>query len=166
MVASLFGVQNLIFPWEIPLFSIDFWNVQWAISPLVSWRLVAQFVKTGLICSSRRTVTLSHKQRLGTMISSQRKVWIGMTFLPAIECVATPLAHLTLAWDLNITWWAPGGGGGRGTQFWVGYECAARSFDHHPITKPEKTQIWDLCLNHLFREGPFFKPISTFYHVN
>ena len=35
-----------------------------------------------------------------------------------------------------------------------------------PITKPEKTQICDLCLNHLFREGPFFKPISTFYHVN
>ena len=43
---------------------------------------------------------------------------------------------------------------------------AARSFDHHPITKPEKTQIRDLCLNHLFREGPFFKPISTFYHLN
>ena len=44
--------------------------------------------------------------------------------------------------------------------------CAAQNFDHHPITKPEKTQICDLCLNHLFREGSFFKPISTFNHVN
>ena len=30
-----------------------------------------------------------------------------------------------------------------GTQLWVGYGCAARSFDHHPITKPEKTH-WNL----------------------
>ena len=49
MVAALFRVQILSFPWEIPLFSIDFWNVQWAISPLVPWRLVAHFVRTGLI---------------------------------------------------------------------------------------------------------------------
>ena len=34
--------------WEIPLFSIDFWNIQRAISPLVPWRLVAHFVRTGL----------------------------------------------------------------------------------------------------------------------
>ena len=31
-----------------------------------------------------------------------------------------------------------------GTQLWVRYGCAARSFDHHPITKPEKTQICNL----------------------
>ena len=31
-----------------------------------------------------------------------------------------------------------------GTQLWVGYGCAARSFNHHPITKPEKTQICNL----------------------
>ena len=36
----------------------------------------------------------------------------------------------------------------------------------HPVTKSEKTQIWNLCLNHLFLEAPFLKPISTFYHVN
>ena len=30
------------------------------------------------------------------------------------------------------------------------------------ITKPEKTQICNLCLNHLFFEGPILKPISTF----
>ena len=53
-----------------------------------------------------------------------------------------------------------------GTQLWVEYGCAARSFDHHPITKPEKTQICNLYLNHLFLEGPFLKPISTFCHVN
>ena len=53
-----------------------------------------------------------------------------------------------------------------GTQLWVGYGCAARSFDHHPITKPEKAQIRNLCLNHLFLEGPFLKPISSFYHIN
>ena len=29
----------------------------------------------------------------------------------------------------------PGGGG---TELWVGYGCAARSFDHHPITKPRR----------------------------
>ena len=32
MVAALFGVQNLLIPWKIPLISIDFWYVQWAIS--------------------------------------------------------------------------------------------------------------------------------------
>ena len=55
------------------------------------------------------------------------------------------------------------------TQIWVGYGCAAQSFDHPPITKPEKVQICNLFLNHLFLEGPLFnmfKPISTFYHVN
>ena len=49
-VAALFMVQTPLFPWEIPLFSVDFWNVKWAIYPLVSWRLVAHFVRTGLIC--------------------------------------------------------------------------------------------------------------------
>ena len=60
-----------------------------------------------------------------------------------------------------------------GTQLCVGYGCAARSFDHHPITKPEKTQICNVCLKTFFLllllffvKGPFFKPISTFYHVN
>ena len=52
------------------------------------------------------------------------------------------------------------------TQTWVGYGCVAHSFDHHPITKPEKMQICNLCLNHLFLEGPFFKPTSTYCHVN
>ena len=42
-----------------------------------------------------------------------------------------------------------------GTQLWVGYRCTARSFNYHPITKPEKMQICDLFLNHLFCEGPF-----------
>ena len=37
-----------------------------------------------------------------------------------------------------------------GTQLWVGYGCAARSFEHHPITKPEKTQICYLYQNHSF----------------
>ena len=55
---------------------------------------------------------------------------------------------------------------GGGTQLWVGYGCAARSFDHHPITKPEKTQICYLYKNHSFLEGPFLKPISAFYNVN
>ena len=63
-------------------------------------------------------------------------------------------------WEM---WSGPGGGG---TQLWVGYGCTARSFDHHPITKPEKTQICNLCLNHLFLEGPCLKPVSTFYHLN
>ena len=31
-----------------------------------------------------------------------------------------------------------------GTQLWVGYGCAARSLDHHLITKPEKVQICNL----------------------
>ena len=42
--------SKTFFPWEIPLFLIDFWNVQWAISPLVPWRLVAHFVGTGHKC--------------------------------------------------------------------------------------------------------------------
>ena len=38
-----------------------------------------------------------------------------------------------------------------GTQLWVGYGCEARSFDHHPITKPEKTLILQ----------PMFKPFVS-----
>ena len=63
--------------------------------------------------------------------------------------------------DFDCTY-LPGGG----TQLWVGYGCAARSFDHYPITKPEKTQICYLYLNHSFLEGPFLKPISAFHNVN
>ena len=44
---------------------------------------------------------------------------------------------------------------GGATQIWVRYRCPARSFDHHPITKPEKMQICNLCLNHCFLKGPF-----------
>ena len=51
---------------------------------------------------------------------------------------------------------------GGGTQLWVGYGCAARSFDHHPITKPEKTQICYLYQNHSFLEGPFLKTNQCF----
>ena len=49
-----------------------------------------------------------------------------------------------------------------GTQLWVGYGCAARSLDHHPIKKPEKTQICYLYQNHLFLEGPLFKTNQCF----
>ena len=63
----------------------------------------------------------------------------------------------------------PGPGGGV-TQIWVGYGCPAQNFNHHSITKPEKTKICNLCLNHLFLdhvERPFFlKQIGAFYHVN
>ena len=60
----------------------------------------------------------------------------------------------------------PSNSRGGGTQLWVGYGCAARSFDHHPITKPEKTQICYLYQNLSFLEGPFLKPNSAFYNVN
>ena len=33
-IGALLGVQNLSFAWEISLLSIDFWNVQWAMSPI------------------------------------------------------------------------------------------------------------------------------------
>ena len=46
MVAALFGVQNLLLSWEIPSLSIDFGNIQWAISALVPRWLVAPFVWT------------------------------------------------------------------------------------------------------------------------
>ena len=59
--------------------------------------------------------------------------------------------------NLNL-YFIPGGG----TQLWVGYGCAARSFDHHPITKPEKTQICYLYKNHSFLEGPFLKTNQCF----
>ena len=45
---------------------------------------------------------------------------------------------------------------------WVGYGCPARGFNHHPITEPEKTKICNLCLKHLFLEGPFFKTNQYF----
>ena len=53
---------------------------------------------------------------------------------------------------------------GYSTLSWVRM-CDPKS-DHHPITKPEKTQICYLYLNHSFLEGPFLKPISAFYNVN
>ena len=48
---------KLFFPCQIPLFSIHFWNVQWAIPPSVPWRLVAHFVTTVLICFSLKVKT-------------------------------------------------------------------------------------------------------------
>ena len=98
-------------------------------------------------------------------ISSQmvaRSLWevpvlvLGQIF---IEITRGPLNLVILRVFPNT--FSPGG-----TQRWVGYGCATRSFDHHPITKPEKTQICNLLLNHLLLEGPFLKPISTFYHIN
>ena len=53
-----------------------------------------------------------------------------------------------------------------GTQMWVGYGCAAQSFEHHPTTKPEKAQNYNLCLNHLFLEGPLFKPIGKLGRIS
>ena len=63
----------------------------------------------------------------------------------------------------GLLWQAHSGGV---LKFWVGYGSPAQSFNHHPITKPEKTKICNLCLNHLFLGLFFFKQISTFYHVN
>ena len=51
-------------------------------------------------------------------------------------------------------------------QIWVGYGCPAQSFDNHPIPKPEKMQICNLCLNHLFLQGPFLNQSALFYHVH
>ena len=61
-----------------------------------------------------------------------------------------------------------------GTQLWVGYGCAARSFDHHPITKPEKTANLQpitkpfASWRTLFKTNQYFLPyklgcISTFW---
>ena len=52
---------KLFFPCQIPLFSIHFWNVQWAIPPSVPWRLVAHFVTTVLICFSLKAKTNTSK---------------------------------------------------------------------------------------------------------
>ena len=49
---------------------------------------------------------------------------------------------------------------------WEFEKLKAWNFNHHPITKPEKMQNCSLYLNHLFFQGPFFKPISTFYQMN
>ena len=53
---------NSLFPWEISLFSIDYWQVQWAIFFfLVNWWLVAHFVGTGLICACCKCIVVSHE---------------------------------------------------------------------------------------------------------
>ena len=52
---------KLFFPCQVPLFSIHFWNVQWAIPPSVPWRLVAHFVTTVLICFSLKAKTNTSK---------------------------------------------------------------------------------------------------------
>ena len=67
-VVALFGVQSPLFPWEILLFSIDFWNVQWIISPLVPWRLVAHFVKTGLILAPQSVYICMHRKEMTCMV--------------------------------------------------------------------------------------------------
>ena len=124
------------------------------------------------------------------IVALQRQIW--STFVTLVWCIKTEitdgtgiLVFVKVLWDMIFkTYWQfwlsffknafessykfnptgimPGGG----TQLWVGYGCAARSFDHHPITKPEKTQICYLYLNHSFLEGPFLKPISAFCNVN
>ena len=53
-------------------------------------------------------------------------------------------------------------GPGGGTQLWVGYGCAAQSFEHYPITKPEKTQICYLYQNHSFSLRALFKTNQCF----
>ena len=65
----------------------------------------------------------------------------------------------------NLTFTLSANTGPGVTQIWVGYGGATRSFDHHPISKPEKMQNCNLYPNHLFFEGPFFKPISTLNQV-
>ena len=77
------------------------------------------------------------------------RIWDSKYLFPFRTCDNTP--HNKPIFKLNeemCTLMVKTGGGG--TQLWVGYGCATRSFYHHPITKPEKTQICDLCLNHLF----------------
>ena len=51
------------------------------------------------------------------------------------------------------------------SKIWIGYGRTARRFDHHPISKPEKAKVCNPCVENLFLEGSFLKPISTFYHV-
>ena len=46
---------------QIPLLSIHFWNVQWAIPPSVPCRLVAHFMTTVLICFSSKPKTNTSK---------------------------------------------------------------------------------------------------------
>ena len=54
------------------------------------------------------------------------------------------LLPIIFAPQLRLVMCGPGGGR------WVGYGAAAQSFDHQPITKPEKTQNCNLYLNHFF----------------
>ena len=63
--------SKLFSPCQIPLFSIDFWNVQWAIPPSVPWRLVAHFVTTGLICFSLKAKTNTSKKTFPLLQASQ-----------------------------------------------------------------------------------------------
>ena len=56
------------------------------------------------------------------------------------------------------------GPGGYSNLSWL-YGCPAQSFNHHSITKPEKTKICNLCLNQLFLdhvERPFLKTNQYF----
>ena len=123
---------------------------------------------TGLFTSSfflnnfdhQTEVTITSKNCVNTFHSSEHG-----QLTASCQYVLLIAQHLQGSDGITLFNWyqfAPGG-----TQLWVGYGCAARSFDdHHPITKPEKTQICNLYLNHLFLEGYFLKPSSTFYHVN
>ena len=98
-----------------------------------------------------------------TFISHSFNLYVGQSLCLCWLCqnlVKIDTKHA--CWFICYLYQSPPGG----THLWVGYGCPARSFNHHPITKPEKMQICNLCPNHLFLEGPFFKPISTFYHVN
>ena len=83
---------------------------------------------------------------------------------PVEKMSSLPIMHFSVCWNCKAGFileskvffsWG-------GTQLWVGYRGAAQSFDHHPITKPEKTQNRNLYLNHLFFEGPSLNRSALF----
>ena len=125
--------------------------------PLV-WKLV---MTECLICVGssfyKQPVNISGRSGQKIFVCCYKKNCLGPLYQTILCC------HLESPIPCKLSCPPPPRGG---TQLWVGYGCAARSFDHHPITKPEKTQICYLYQNHSFFEGPFLKPISAFYNVN
>ena len=58
-----------------------------------------------------------------------------------------------LTFGLDRSVWLPGG-----TQLELGTDVQPKVLTHHPITKPEKMQICDLC----FVKGPFLNQSVLF----
>ena len=103
---KIFRLNNLVCKWEhhISMWQFIHLSMVTELHPSHSRNSAIQ-VTMKPMCSSLRTLTPLHKQRFGTVTSSQTKKLHGYDSIsPTVDHVAILLAHLILVRSLNITY--------------------------------------------------------------